>query len=286
VCLLRAPPISSAAGAATCLPAAQRSSTATSPSPPSSSAVTPANSPRPSSTSTSPAASPTSPWPTPSSARARRTTSATPTSTPPTSASVYQTLLKPTPAPPQRPNNTVIDIPGLYTDKDPQTGATLTDKGDNTAGIATSCITLDQYDLFVQYSWPLTSQDLDTNTEFLGVSTGFSGANTSPYVTWSGDNTSGGGIESATINLYQAYLDRQIFLTPEVTAHAGWFEPSQGSGPATLTVAFKNKETGELARSTIKTISPGHQTSLAEQLVSTIKLTINQEDLTVSFELA
>ena len=50
-----------------------------------------------------------------------------------------------------------------------------------------------------------------------------------------------------------------------------------GSGPAVLTVALKNKTTGELSQSLTRTISPGTQSGCAATLVGNITVSVTQD---------
>jgi len=66
------------------------------------------------------------------------------------------------------------------------------------------CDPLQDFDLVVTYTWPVTQRDLDTGTRFLGESVGYS-AGGSRYMTFSGDDTSAGGRETIVVNLHAAF---------------------------------------------------------------------------------
>src|SRR5206468_1724264 len=115
-------------------------------------------------------------------------------------------------------------------------------------------------------------RDLDTGTTFLGQQVGYA-CGDHPYMTFSGDDTSAGGRETATMNLGQAFRDGKWSGTVTVNAVAGWYIPAGGSGPATLTVEFKNRTTGAISGAVSETISPGAQSSCATTVVETINVT-------------
>jgi hypothetical protein len=58
---------------------------------------------------------------------------------------------------------------------------------------------------------------------------------------------------------------------------AGWYSPAEGYGPATLTVALKNINTGELVNTVQKTISPGEQSSAATTPVGSVEIKSQRE---------
>lgn len=117
-------------------------------------------------------------------------------------------------------------------------------------------------EMILTYSWGSGSNDLDTNTEFLGASAGWSCSGGGPYIEWTGDNT-GSGPEVATVQLREAFDDNAWSSSVEIKCKAGWYSPAGGSGGATLTIEFNgNRE--EIS------ISPGSQEECASALMKTI----------------
>jgi hypothetical protein len=150
--------------------------------------------------------------------------------------------------------------------------------GDLEATLPTTCNLLKDNDLLLEYSWPQTQKDLDTQTSFLGAGVGFGCGAGNPYLQWGGDNTSTGGTEFTVVDLFKARQEGRYSTATTVTAHAGWFTPSEGAGPATLTVALRNKQTGLLDAILAKTIEPGTQTSCAPTQVGVIDVTVSTDD--------
>lgn len=91
--------------------------------------------------------------------------------------------------------------------------------------------------LTLTFNWAGTP-DLDIGVEFLGETVGYGYTSDSPYLAWSGDNTTDGGPETVTIDLAQAWEDGAIQSSADITALADWYPPAGGSGPASLTVAY------------------------------------------------
>jgi hypothetical protein len=173
----------------------------------------------------------------------------------------FHVLLGPT-------NPPVSDIPHL------NTAGHVQGHGDPAAKLPSLCRALADYDLVLQYTWRQTARDLDTNTVFLGRGAGYSSDNDSPYVTWTGDNTTTGGTETATIDLAKAHADGKFTTQVNVTANAGWFTPAGGSGFALLTVGLKDKVTGEIKDTYPSSIRPGTQTGAASTKVAEIEVTL------------
>jgi hypothetical protein len=95
---------------------------------------------------------------------------------------------------------------------------------------------------------------------------------------FTGDNTSGGGSETVTIDLGGAFTaGRFTNNSTMVSASAGWFTPAGGSGPAVLTVALRSKSTGELSQTLTRTISPGTQSGCADTLVGNVTVAVTQD---------
>jgi hypothetical protein len=178
----------------------------------------------------------------------------------------FQTLLKDT-------ANTVGDIPGINVATDPRAPhAKFVQFGDINATLPHGDLLKDN-DLYINYNWPQTQRDLDSNTTFLGVSEGWSLSDSS-YIDWSGDDTSAGGTEVSIVNLYSAWQNGAWSNTTTVTVGADWYTPANGTGPAFITIALKNKTTGEYTHSSSYTIMPGQQNSGATSLLETVDITL------------
>ena len=126
---------------------------------------------------------------------------------------------------------------------------------------------LQDYDLAVTYTWPTTQKDLDTGTLFLDQTVGYAAPGGATYMSFTGDNTSSGGAETATIKLYDSFVSGEWSGSVAVYARAGWYIPADGSGPATVTVSLRHKTTGELKGAVQRSISPGEQSNLATTVV-------------------
>jgi hypothetical protein len=149
--------------------------------------------------------------------------------------------------------------------------------GTGESKLEVGCDLLSENDLFIEYTWNQNVRDLDTSTEFLGDSVGFSCGAGNQFMTFTGDNTATGGSESVTINLKGAFDAGQVTTSTMVSASAGWFDNAGGTGPATLTVSLKNKTTGELSQTLSRTISPGTQGDCADTLVGNVTVTLTSE---------
>jgi len=172
-------------------------------------------------------------------------------------------------------------IPGLVGDDGPgdDSGDFIPDPAafrifysDGTKKLEPKCDLLSDYDLMLAYTWPESQKDLDTGTKFLGKTVGYRGSG-SPYMSFSGDDTSYGGIETIVVNLDKAFRDGGWNDQTIVDAVAGWYIPAQGSGPALLTVGMKRKSDGQVKNSVQKTINPGSQSGLATTLVGQARIT-------------
>ncbi len=138
------------------------------------------------------------------------------------------------------------------------------------------CDLLRDYDLAVTYTWPTTQRDLDTGTLFLGSAVGYS-CGSSKYMTFTGDDTTAGGSETATVKLYESFTASGWTTTVDVAARAGWYSPAKGAGPATVTVSLKHKTTGELKHSVQRSINPGSQSGCATTVVGMAVVTVEGE---------
>lgn len=194
----------------------------------------------------------------------------------------------------QRLFNTLLDgeeigaTPGINSDiesdDDPARFALF---GDATAKLQTDCLLLNDYDLYIEYKWPLSERDLDTSTRFLSGNVGYECGSNGAFLNWSGDNTSAGGTETVIIDLDAAFDAGLWDDTVDVDLYAGWYIPNQGSGPATLTVGLRHQETGEIIEVDSQVIQPGAQNGCADTFVGFASVTVTGEgdEATISYEL-
>ncbi|GEM_PF-4269438 len=176
-------------------------------------------------------------------------------------------------------HNTVGDIVGLDTAHDSNTpAAVFFHYGDKDAKLPQQDL-LRNTDFYVRYSWPQTVRDLDTNTTFLGSSSGWDLDNSSPYMSWTGDDTSAGGAETTTVHLYSAWQDGAWSTTTTITVGTDWYTPAGGSGPAVITVALQNKITHKLTHVEVHVVSPGQESSGTHTVVGTITITLAGDPL-------
>lgn len=191
----------------------------------------------------------------------------------------------------EEPGNTVSEAPGINVDIDPiAPNARYVYFGDPDAQLPTDGDLLRNTQLFVSYTWPVTQRDLDSSTQFVGSSVGYANNGSQTYLTFSGDDTTAGGEETVFVDLKSAFDDGAWGGSVDVSMNAGWYIPAEGSGPALLTVAFYNTETGRYSHVTQRTISPGAQSGAAATPVGTAYIVVNlhddePEDDTIEFEL-
>ena len=143
--------------------------------------------------------------------------------------------------------------------------------------------------VYIEYDWSDDESDLDTNTAFLGSTVGYNLDNNSPYLDWSGDNTSAGGTEWVYANIYQAWLDGAWSNSTTISVGADWYTPAGGSGPAWITIALVNVNTGKETYLTNELlINPGQETDGATTVVATINIQLggNPTDPSVKLTLS
>ena len=126
------------------------------------------------------------------------------------------------------------------------------------------------FELAITYDWRGTDQtDLDSNTQAFGESVGWSCGDSGAYVLWlpggSGaqDDTSTNGFERVDVRVDKARTDGLWTSSYNIECFAGWYQPADGSGSATLSVTYKGI-------TKTMTISPGTQNSCASTAVATI----------------
>lgn len=193
--------------------------------------------------------------------------------------SLYSTLLD---------SEEIGQAPGINVDRETDSDpAKYVLFGDSTAKLPNECYLLNDWDLYVEYKWPLSQRDLDTSTHFLGAKAGFA-CGVGPHLNWSGDDTTAGGTETVIVDLDAAFDAGQWDDQVNSALHAGWYIPAEGSGPATLTVGLRNQLTGEIKEVTTRAISPGAQNGCATTSVGTVVATVSGEgdEATISYVLA
>ena len=166
---------------------------------------------------------------------------------------------------------TVGAAPGLGTSDPgaPHAVYTLT-APDNTVKLPNPCGVAD---LFVSYRWPNSQKDLDTSTVLFGSGVGYACNNNSPYLVWSGDDTSAGGTETVIVHLKASHDAKKWTDTVTVALNAGWYIPAHGTGPALLSVALIDPTTGKHTNVIQRTINPGAQSTCASTPVGTVTIT-------------
>ena len=119
--------------------------------------------------------------------------------------------------------------------------------------------------LTIVYSWPSVPH-LDTGTRFLGrqVGTSYSG---SPYMTWSGDNTSPAGSETVVVDLAAAWAAGEITTSADVDCIADWY-PTGSYGPASMSANYFLPGFTPLAI----TIQPGQYSGGARTVVASLRI--------------
>jgi hypothetical protein len=144
-----------------------------------------------------------------------------------------------------------------------------------TKGGKPSCSCCEEFELAITYDWRGTGQaDLDTKTEAFGEAVGYACGDSGTYVLWlaggngSTDDTSTDGYERVDVRVDQARTDGLWTSSYNIGCFAGWYEPAEGSGPATLRVTYRGE-------TKTKTISPGTQSECAATSVATITVYAN-----------
>ena len=173
----------------------------------------------------------------------------------------------------QATNNTVGDIPEIDTAHDTNIPPAYFEVDGPLSATLPQPNLLKNSEVYIEYDWPDDESDLDTDTVFLGSSVGYNLDNDSPYLDWSGDNTSAGGTEWVYANIYQAWLDGQWTNSTTITAGADWYTPAGGSGPGWITIALVNTKTDKSTYLTNELlINPGQEFDGAMTIVGTINI--------------
>lgn len=133
--------------------------------------------------------------------------------------------------------------------------------------------------LDVAFSWPTDQRDLDTGTEFLSETVGFGCESKTDFSEWFADNTSAGGTERSEVKLGASLAAGEWAGSTTVTLRAGWYNSSNGTGPATARMALRRAATGEVLDSTAlgTAISPGTQSGCAEQVVAVLTVVVGED---------
>lgn len=121
------------------------------------------------------------------------------------------------------------------------------------------------WELVIWYDWEGTGQaDLDTRTEFLSETVGWSCGEGENYLHWvTSDNIEVDGFERVNVDVDRARDDSQWTSSVNIELYAGWYGPAGGSGNAYV----KAKYNGE---SQLIAIEPGSQGGCASTHVATI----------------
>lgn len=162
--------------------------------------------------------------------------------------------------------------------------------GETTAGETLATITEDaiaSLTLVVEYSWPADQPDLDTGTFFLGQGVGFSCGSSAPYITFTGDNTGTGGMETARVLLGNSHADGAWVTSTSIVLNAGWFG-CRGQGPASVTV-FTEKPGSDGGSVLVGTavsfvVDPGCQTGCASSLVGQLNVEVDADGSNVKVD--
>lgn len=132
------------------------------------------------------------------------------------------------------------------------------------------CGVFEGYQLAIKYGWEGTGMaDLDTATEFLTETVGWSCGGSGTYVQWlaggdgSQDDTSVDGYERVDVRVDAARTAGLWTSSVNIELFAGWYIPQAGSGPALVTVTYNGV-------TDTKVISPGSQSLCAATAVGTI----------------
>lgn len=162
------------------------------------------------------------------------------------------------------------------------------DKGGAVTGNATTIelASIVNTTLAIQYSWPSDQNDLDTSTRFLGANVGYSCGSASQYLTFTGDDTSTGGIEIARVLLGESFSDGAWSGMVTTTLFAGWFGCPE-RGPASVSVYTERTTASGVVvpdqNAVSFVIDPSCQTGCAAFPVGEVVVTVNV-DASVSIE--
>lgn len=155
------------------------------------------------------------------------------------------------------------------------------------AHLPVTCDMLNDTDINIQYTWPLTEEDLDTGTTFLNQHVGYA-CGGSNYMSFSGDDTSAGGQETIIVDVSAAQRDGAWQNTTQVLLRAHWYARNSPT-TATVTVSLRDKATGALRGAQQKIFQPGTWTgdSCASDDVGVVSITAStaSDNGTVSFDL-
>jgi len=145
----------------------------------------------------------------------------------------------------------------------------------------TTVPSFDNLELIIQYTWPADQSDLDTGTAFLGTRVGYD-CGSSPYMSFSGDDTSSGGSETIIVRIDEALQNGAWTDTATVFLRAGWYSPAGGSGPADARIALRDGITQQEVSGTGHFIvyDPGVQGECAATTVGQAVLTVTEDSAT------
>lgn len=140
--------------------------------------------------------------------------------------------------------------------------------------------------IVAQYSWPNDKPDLDTATEFLGMEVGYNCSEDiekdSPFLTFSGDDTSEGGTETAGVLLDSAKAEGKWTGSVVITFRAQWFK-NVNHGPATLRTMLSAEGSGDEVRGSGMSlpISPGTGEGCASKIVARMVVKYSDDGATL-----
>ncbi len=126
-------------------------------------------------------------------------------------------------------------------------------------------------EMLVKYSWPQDQFDLDTSTMFLNHNVGFSCSSNNAYLSFGGDDTSGGGAETVIVKLDKAKLDKKWTKNTKILFRSGWYS-SSSKGPATLRMILRDSNSKKEIQGTLlqTAITPGKNQNCASKKLGAI----------------
>jgi hypothetical protein len=139
--------------------------------------------------------------------------------------------------------------------------------------MACACCVACPGDIDIFYEWPAGQSDLDTATEFLSGTVGYSCSGETTYLKFPSGDVQGNGpkSEQVTIKAALALADGQWSGSVTADLHAGWF--NGGSGDITIRVRCA----GDATTDRTETVTPGgtHPCSTSPPSHHVATLTIN-----------
>ena len=147
-----------------------------------------------------------------------------------------------------------------------------------TAVLPSYCNLLSGFDVFIEYTWPPSQRDLDTGTNYVGLSVGYACGFSTAYMMWSGDDVSAGGSERINVDVYKSWQAGLWSTVTDVVLRAGWYIPARGTGQATVTASLRDRRSTfgapVLVGSVQKSIQPGAQSACASTVVGNVRASL------------